>query len=175
MSGPEDGHVRVSDQERERVAAQLREHFAAGRLSDDELGDRLAAVYGAKTKAELREVSSDLPQLPATPSEQRVELAARRRRLSRRLVQQSGAGFCTFLVCVAIWASSGGDGQFWPIWVLLIVLVPLVRGAWRLFGPDPELDRLERELKAVELSRDRRERARTDKRLPRERRPDRWG
>jgi hypothetical protein len=156
MSPADDGHVRVSDQERERVATQLREHFAAGRLSEEELGERLNGVYAAKTKAQLREVGFDLPQLPATPSEQREELAERRRRLSRRLLQQSGAGLVTFLVCVAVWAASGAQGSFWPIWVLVVVLIPLVCGGWRLFGPDPELDRLERELGRRSSSREQR-------------------
>jgi hypothetical protein len=30
--------------------------------------------------------------------------------------------------------------------VLLVVLIPLVRNGWRLYGPEPELDRVEREL-----------------------------
>jgi len=30
--------------------------------------------------------------------------------------------------------------------VLLVVLIPLLRNSWRLYGPAPELDRVEREL-----------------------------
>ncbi|MGZ4226977.1 MAG: hypothetical protein ACXVTC_12135, partial [Solirubrobacteraceae bacterium] len=45
-----------------------------------------------------------------------------------------------------IWAASGAHGQFWPIWVLLVVLIPVLRNSWRLYGPAPELDRVEREL-----------------------------
>jgi len=50
--------------------------------------------------------------------------------------------------------------QFWPIWVLIIVILPLLRNAWRLYGPAPELDRVERELdrraRHAESHRDRR-------------------
>ena len=49
-------------------------------------------------------------------------------------------------VCVAIWLVDGANGQFWPVWVLLVVLIPLLRNSWRLYGPAPELDRVEREL-----------------------------
>jgi hypothetical protein len=30
--------------------------------------------------------------------------------------------------------------------VLLVVLIPVLRNSWRLYGPAPELDRVEREL-----------------------------
>jgi hypothetical protein len=52
---------RVSDADRDRVAALLRDHYAEGRLSADELDDRLTAALSAKTSGELRRVLSDLP------------------------------------------------------------------------------------------------------------------
>jgi Flp pilus assembly protein TadB len=55
-------HIRVSDADRERVADRLREHFAEGRLSSDELDERIAATLSAKTFAELRRVTADLPE-----------------------------------------------------------------------------------------------------------------
>jgi Domain of unknown function (DUF1707) len=54
-------HLRVSDADRERVAERLREHFAEGRLSADELDERIAATLSAKTFADLRHVTTDLP------------------------------------------------------------------------------------------------------------------
>ena len=68
-------HVRVSDQERERVAAELREHFAQGRLDTDELEERLARAYRARTVEELEALRLDLPRLPATHATRRAELA----------------------------------------------------------------------------------------------------
>ena len=57
------GHnVRVGDADREAVAAQLREHFADGRLTLDELNERLDQAFAAKTKADLNTVMRDLPQ-----------------------------------------------------------------------------------------------------------------
>jgi hypothetical protein len=53
--------MRVSDAEREAAAAELREHFASGRLTQDEMDERLTAVFAAKTRADLNAVFTDLP------------------------------------------------------------------------------------------------------------------
>jgi hypothetical protein len=53
--------MRVSDAEREAAAAERREHFASGRLNQDELDDRLTAVFAAKTRADLNAPFTDLP------------------------------------------------------------------------------------------------------------------
>jgi Domain of unknown function (DUF1707) len=54
--------MRVSDADRERVAERLREHFAEGRLTSEELDERVSAALGAKTQGELRAVMTDLPE-----------------------------------------------------------------------------------------------------------------
>lgn len=53
--------MRASDADRERVAAVLREAAGDGRLTMDELDERLDAVYAAKTYAELEPITHDLP------------------------------------------------------------------------------------------------------------------
>jgi hypothetical protein len=58
---PEPGNLRASDADRERVANILREAAGDGRLTMDELDERLEAVYAAKTYAELQPVTHDLP------------------------------------------------------------------------------------------------------------------
>ncbi len=58
--------LRVSDQQRERAAQELREHFAAGRITEDELDERVQAAYSARTQEELSRLAADLPQLPVT-------------------------------------------------------------------------------------------------------------
>ena len=57
-------NVRVGDADREAVAAQLREHYADGRLTLEELNERLDQTFAAKTKADLNPVMRDLPQVP---------------------------------------------------------------------------------------------------------------
>jgi hypothetical protein len=138
--------IRVSDEDRDRVAREMREHFAAGRLGEDELDDRLEAVYAARTEAELEQIQADLPGLPAGPAELRAAHVERRRRLERQLVQQAGGALVPFAICTVIWVASGATGAFWPVWIALFAVIPLLRNGWRLYGPAPELDRVEREL-----------------------------
>ncbi len=136
---------RVSDQDRDRALREIREHFAAGRLTDDELSDRVQAIHEARTASDLRQLLADLPRLPAAPAEQRAALARRRGHLQRQLLQQTGGGLIPFVICMVIWLGSGAQG-IWPLWVALLALIPLLRNGWRLYGPAPELDRIEQEL-----------------------------
>jgi hypothetical protein len=139
--------VRASDADRDATARQIRDHFAAGRLTQDELDERLSAAYAARTVDALQRVQADLPALPPTPAEQRAELAARRTRLQRQLIQQTGGSLGLFVVCCVIWLAAGAHHQsFWPIWVLILPVLTLTRNGWRLYGPAPELDRVEAEL-----------------------------
>lgn len=57
-SGPP---VRASDTERDHAGGVLRAGYAEGRLSRDELDERLAAAYSARTRADLAGLTSDLP------------------------------------------------------------------------------------------------------------------
>jgi hypothetical protein len=57
--------MRASDADRERVANVLREAAGDGRLTMDELDERLDAVYAAKTYAELEPITHDLPDAGA--------------------------------------------------------------------------------------------------------------
>jgi hypothetical protein len=59
---PDRGNLRASDADRERVADVLRQAAGDGRLTMEELDERLDAVYAAKTYAELEPVTRDLPQ-----------------------------------------------------------------------------------------------------------------
>jgi len=53
--------MRAADSDRERVADHLREAAAHGRLTMDELEERLERAYTAKTYAELEPLTRDLP------------------------------------------------------------------------------------------------------------------
>jgi hypothetical protein len=59
-----DRQIRASDQERESVVDVLRDAFTEGRLTSDELEERTASAYIAKTWAQLGELTSDLPVPP---------------------------------------------------------------------------------------------------------------
>jgi len=56
-----DDRMRVSDAERESVTARLRDHYAEGRLTQDELDGRISAALSAKTFGDLRALTTDLP------------------------------------------------------------------------------------------------------------------
>jgi hypothetical protein len=53
--------LRIGDAERDFAAADLGEHYAAGRLTLDELNERLDAVFTSKTLGQLTRVMADLP------------------------------------------------------------------------------------------------------------------
>jgi Domain of unknown function (DUF1707) len=60
------GDIRVGDAEREAVAAELREHYAQGRLTLEDFQRRLDASLTATTRRDLDELISDLPHtMPA--------------------------------------------------------------------------------------------------------------
>ena len=68
--------LRVGDRERSEACDEVSAQFAAGRLDDDELGERLSAAVAARTKTDLHRLLADLPPLPdsqrqpATPAKQ---------------------------------------------------------------------------------------------------------
>jgi hypothetical protein len=53
--------LRIGDAERDAAATDLGEHFVAGRLSLDELHERLDEVFSAKTRGQLSRTMADLP------------------------------------------------------------------------------------------------------------------
>jgi hypothetical protein len=139
-------NLRASDEDRERAVQEIKQHFAAGRLTEDELDGRVRAAYAAQTEVELARVRQDLPRLPLTPAEHKAQLAERRGELQRRLLQEGGGAAIVFGVCSLIWVGSGASGQFWPIWVAIVCLLPLLRTGWLLYGPAPDFERAEQQL-----------------------------
>jgi class 3 adenylate cyclase len=108
--------LRASDADRERVAGVLRGHFGVGRLSDEELSDRVEKVYAARTMSELEALTEDLPS-PRLPAE--AQPRRRRRSAFETSVRIHATVFLLVnLMLIAIWAAAGG-GYFWPIWPIL--------------------------------------------------------
>ncbi len=64
---PRDPDMRVSQAERDEVAAALARHYADGRLSLGEYEERVAAAYEARTGRDFEPLLADLPApVPAT-------------------------------------------------------------------------------------------------------------
>jgi len=64
--------LRIGDAERDATMTLLREHFAAGRLTMDELTERIDGALAAKTQSQIDALLMDLPHIPS----QRVPEAA---------------------------------------------------------------------------------------------------
>jgi Domain of unknown function (DUF1707) len=111
--------LRASDADRDRTVEELRTHAADGRLTVEELEERVQRALASRTLGELEVLTRDLPDraLPSPPS-------PRRRRSSRPAIR-------TFLavsvLLVAIWALTGA-GYFWPVW-------PIVGWGFFVIGP----------------------------------------
>jgi hypothetical protein len=59
-----DHDLRIGDAERDATMAQLREHFVAGRLTFDELTERIDLALAAKTQGQIDGLMADLPHPP---------------------------------------------------------------------------------------------------------------
>src|SRR5277367_5092134 len=98
MSDP--SQLRVADADREQLIEELRDHAHAGRLTSDELEERIGAAYRASTRADVDALKADLPV-----SSKSVALALRKRKgqLRRRLAQETGGGLGLSALSVGIW------------------------------------------------------------------------
>lgn len=59
--GRGDVRLRIGDAERNAASADLGEHYAQGRLTTEEHGERLDRIWEARTRGELAAIFSDLP------------------------------------------------------------------------------------------------------------------
>jgi hypothetical protein len=110
--------LRVGDTDRQAVIAELQRHFVEGRLTSDELSERVAQALHARTFGELATQLNDLPALPVrAPSE-----PAQADWKSQLLAPPLGAALILIGVLAMLWmfvASNGGHWGFFP-WPLLI-------------------------------------------------------
>ena len=111
----------MSDDEREAVAGFLKGHYAAGRLTEDELSARVAAVYRARYDSQLVALTADLPALP--------EPVAAPDRFAR--LRPLAAAVLT-LVCLAVLADAV-PGELWALFFLLVV--PMLLMIVAMFAP----------------------------------------
>jgi hypothetical protein len=59
--------MRIGDAERDVAAAELGDHYAAGRLTLEELHQRIGLALAARTHGQLSRVMRDLPSLKREP------------------------------------------------------------------------------------------------------------
>ena len=118
---------RVSDSERERVVADLTRHCADGRLTLDELEERVAEVYAATTRADVERALRELPRsfVPA-PTTRSSAPAVKTSAAPVRTTAKRGAEIalrvhlyvylCVIGFLVLIYALTMPGGYFWPVW-----------------------------------------------------------
>lgn len=109
-------HLRIGDAERDQTVQALAQHYAAGRLTEDEFDHRSSVVLRAQSQLDLGEVLADLPALPKPVP---VGAADAVRRKARKLWLSAGlAPWAIFIpVFLLIWLFTGG--YFWPVWPIL--------------------------------------------------------
>ena len=120
---------RVGDAEREAVTGQLREHYAAGRLSIEEFQARLDAAYAAATAGQLRRVTADLPAAgpgqAAGPALAGPRPAGRYRAASPRRRPNRGRAAAALILAGLVTASALAIGSL-PHGGLLVLALVLV-------------------------------------------------
>jgi hypothetical protein len=115
------GGVPASNEDREGAIAQLRDHFAEGRIGPEELAARIERAYRARRLVEVRAVLRDLPA-----PRRRAPLADILRDPRRHL----GLFVAVCALLIGVWLATGGGVASWPLVVALgwgvVVLVQLL-------------------------------------------------
>ena len=134
--------IRASDAEREAVAAVLKKSAAEGRLTIEELEERLGSAYSAKTYAELMQLSADLPDHNgARTSARGAALAAGPRDLHRSRGRARGGPIVLIALFWTIWAVSVATSPghslegLWPLWLTSIWGLAFLRRRGRALAP----------------------------------------
>lgn len=143
------GGIRASDAERESVVGYLKQQYSVGRLSKDELSQRVESAYAAVTVGQLEALIRDLPGSPLEPAPSRAAASPR--------TPLKAVATLALLAVLAIAVLNAVPAELWaPLLVLALplgamllftvlpIVLPLAAGAWLLrrierapmIGPD---------------------------------------
>jgi len=125
---PQNPDMRASDRDRDEYAEILRENYAQGRLTQEELNERLDAVYATRTLGGLQRLTADLPaqdlyDLPLPAAKSSVPTARTPGELEQRRSLQAGwvAWGTVNLITLSVWLVScvvtGSLMTPWFLWV----------------------------------------------------------
>lgn len=101
-------HQRASDRDRDEVADRLREAAAEGRLTADELDERLARAFSAVTYGDLDTLTADLPVPVPTSPPSRLARAGWWRRFGAWLIDGVVVGLIMGILSAIL--HGGADG-----------------------------------------------------------------
>src|SRR5438309_5636230 len=111
---------RASDADRHAVVAELQRHFVDGRLTSDELGERVAQALSARTFGEL---AAPLEDLPALGDGRSAEVPVPRSRGWESHLMSAPLGAALLLIgLLMLWLFAFPNGHFGvlPFWPILI-------------------------------------------------------
>jgi hypothetical protein len=117
--------VVVGDPDRERAVAELREHFAAGRLTLDEFSRRTERALSARSRSDLRAALAGLPLTPDFILERGRTVASLFGRFAALVVFTAAYLVFSFILVLALGLTLLIHGAS-PVALLAILLVWLV-------------------------------------------------
>jgi Domain of unknown function (DUF1707) len=123
--------MRVSDADRDRVAAELSEHFQAGRLTQDEFDERVGRAISARTRGDLDELTTDLPSGRPAGGPPTAPAPAG---LVTRGARWAGPTAALAVAVVLFVVTAGlpyGHGRWAPWWLIPLAFIAIRRLAWR--------------------------------------------
>jgi len=131
--------MRVGDADRQAVVTELQQHYVEGRLTSDELGERVAQALCARTFGELHVLVADLPSLQQLrPTSTDPSQAPSRGWQTRLLAPPFGAalvliGLLSLLWLFALPTFHIGVVPFWPVVILGFFFIGRPRGGGRRY------------------------------------------
>jgi hypothetical protein len=131
--------VSVSESERDRTVKALTRHCGDGRITLDELEERIERAFAAQTSAELHELVRDLPKddllavtgvspspalqphpSPTVPPRPVHHLRAPTKKAGEVALRVHATVFLAVMaMLVAIYLLTDAGGYFWPIWTAM--------------------------------------------------------
>jgi Domain of unknown function (DUF1707) len=106
--------VRAGDADRQQVVAELQRHYVDGRLSTDELSERVDRALAARTFGELDVLLADLPTEPRVPETPRTSWLT-------PFVTFPGVllvGMLAMLIITWLLWLPNGNAPVWPVFIL---------------------------------------------------------
>jgi hypothetical protein len=126
----------IGDRERDRAASALKEHYLRGRLSVEELTDRLEVALAARREADVRRALDDLPAAWRPPA-----LARRAKRVAVIAAVWLVWWTVSLILLVGFVTSVALDGLGWTNGILFpalwLLATLLARRAVRSAGSEP--------------------------------------
>ncbi len=138
LTGPRQGDsrtMRAGDEDRRRVADLLQAHYVAGRLTSEDLAERVERSLDARTLGDLDALLDDLPSAEAPREEGQGRRQGRvdscglgdhawmaghgALRGERSFKAHATSYVLVIALLVTIWLLTTPGGYFWPIWPAL--------------------------------------------------------